>query len=91
MIKALEMDMLVWSLWVPEPLHRTRMPIKPWIDIAVDCMGPLLYGHNIFYIVDYFSKFTEVVVMKQITETHLPSASRIFLQIWRSGNHKGEK
>ncbi|XP_062710814.1 uncharacterized protein K02A2.6-like [Aedes albopictus] len=69
-VKRCKQCTLVSSLGVPEPLRRTRMPIKPWIDIAVDFMGPLPSGHNLFVIVDYFSRFTEVVVMKQITARH---------------------
>lgn len=58
---------LVSSLGPPEPLKRTRMPDKPWNDIAIDFMGPLPSSHNLLVMVDYFSRFTEVVVMKQIT------------------------
>lgn len=43
------------------------MPEKPWSDIAIDFMGPLPSGHNLLVMVDYFSRFTEVVVMTQIT------------------------
>ncbi|XP_062538474.1 uncharacterized protein K02A2.6-like [Armigeres subalbatus] len=58
---------LVSSLGPPEPLKRTRMPDKPWNDIAIDFMGPLPSSHNLLVMVDYFTRFTEVVVMKQIT------------------------
>lgn len=58
---------LVSTLGAPEPLTRNKMPTKPWADIAVDFMGPLPSGHNLLVIVDYFSRFTEAVVMKQIT------------------------
>lgn len=58
---------IVSCLGAPEPLKRTRMPEKPWKDIAVDFMGPLPSGHSLFVIVDYFSRFTEAVVMRTIT------------------------
>lgn len=58
---------LVSCLGAPEPLKRTKMPEKPWKDIAVDFMGPLPSGHSLFVIVDYFSRFTEAIVMKTIT------------------------
>lgn len=48
-------------------MKRTRMPEKPWKDIAVDFMGPLPSGHSLFVIVDYFSRFTEAVVMRTMT------------------------
>lgn len=58
---------LVSSLGPPEPLVQTQMPDKPWCHIAVDFMGPLPSGHNLLVIVDYFSRFVEVVVMREIT------------------------
>lgn len=36
-------------------------------DLAADFVGPLPSGHNLLVIVDYFSRFIEVIVMKQIT------------------------
>lgn len=58
---------LVSALDPPEPMNRTRMPEKPWNDIAADFAGPLPSGHNLLVLVDYFSRFTEVIIMKQIT------------------------
>lgn len=58
---------LVSCLGAPEPLKRTKMPDKPWTDIAIDFMDPLLSGHSLFVIVDYYSRFTEAVVMRSIT------------------------
>ncbi|XP_062557325.1 uncharacterized protein K02A2.6-like [Armigeres subalbatus] len=51
----------------PEPLTRTTMPDKPWAHIAADFMGPLPSGHNLLVLVDYFSRFIEVIVMKDLT------------------------
>lgn len=51
----------------PEPLQTTKMPDRPWADLAADFLGPLPSGHNLLVIVDYFSRFTEIIVMKQIT------------------------
>lgn len=51
----------------PEPLSRTTLPEKAWTDLAIDFVGPLPSGHNLLVIVDYFSRFTEVIIMKQIT------------------------
>lgn len=58
---------LVSSLSPPEPLIRTKMPNKPWTHIAVDFMGPLPTGHNLLVLVDYFSRFVEVVIMRETT------------------------
>lgn len=51
----------------PEPLTRTKLPDKAWMDLAIDFVGPLPSGHNLLVIIDYFSRFTEVIIMRQIT------------------------
>lgn len=66
-IKRCKQCILVSSLGPPEPIKSTRMPEKPWVDIAVDFMGPLPSGHTLFVLVDYYSRFTEAIVMKQTT------------------------
>lgn len=50
----------------PEPLKRTELPSQPWQDLAIDFCGPLPSGHNLFVIVDYYSRFIEVEVMTKI-------------------------
>lgn len=58
---------LVASCDPPEPLIRTKLPTKPWADLATDFIGPLPSGHNLLVVIDYYSRFTEVVIMKQTT------------------------
>lgn len=58
---------LVSNATAPEPLIRSEMPDRPWVHVAVDFMGPLPSGHNLLVIVDYYSRFVEVVVMKEIS------------------------
>ncbi|XP_062533359.1 uncharacterized protein K02A2.6-like, partial [Armigeres subalbatus] len=48
-------------------MHRTKLPEQPWMHIAADFVGPLPSGHNLLVLIDYYSRFTEVVIMKQIT------------------------
>ncbi|PIK50919.1 hypothetical protein BSL78_12219 [Apostichopus japonicus] len=43
----------------------------PWQHIAADLMGPLPDGSYLFVVVDYFSRFFEVDVMKVITSEKL--------------------
>lgn len=50
----------------PEPMKRTELPSKPWEFVAIDFMGPLPSGHQLFVIVDYFSRFIEVEIMTKI-------------------------
>ncbi|XP_062698374.1 uncharacterized protein K02A2.6-like [Aedes albopictus] len=51
----------------PEPMQRRELPTKPWVDVALDFMGPLPTGENLMVIVDYFSRYKEVEILKQIT------------------------
>lgn len=51
----------------PEPMTRRRMPTEPWIDVAIDFLGPLPTGEYLLVIIDYFSRYKEVEVMTRIT------------------------
>ena len=51
----------------PEPMQRTEPPTGPWQDVAADLIGPMLNGKNLSVVVDYYSCFFEVVVMKSTT------------------------
>lgn len=51
----------------PEPLNRKELPSEPWKDLAIDFMGPLPSGHNLLVVVDYYSRWVEIEVMKKIT------------------------
>lgn len=50
----------------PEPIKRTLLPNEPWKHIAIDFMGPLPSNDNLLVVVDYFSRFVEVEIMKKI-------------------------
>lgn len=51
----------------PEPMKRRQMPAGPWEEIAIDFMGPLPEGQWLFVVVDYYSRFVEVVEMHSTT------------------------
>jgi hypothetical protein len=51
----------------PEPLHRTELPSQPWQDLAVDFLGPLPSGDSLFVLVDYYSRWVDVTIMKSTT------------------------
>ncbi|XP_052744494.1 uncharacterized protein K02A2.6-like [Bicyclus anynana] len=51
----------------PIPMKRRELPSKPWIDVAIDFLGPLPSGHHLFVIVDYYSRYKEIKLMKTIT------------------------
>ena len=63
----------------PEPMMRTEPPTGPWQDIAIDLMGPMPTGETLLVVVDYYSRFYEVVVMRStITQQVIVALSQIF-------------
>jgi hypothetical protein len=50
-----------------EPLHSTKMPNKAWDVLAIDIMGPFPDGYYAFVVVDYYSRYFEVVLRKSFT------------------------
>lgn len=53
----------------PNPLKRRELPSKSWIDVAVDYMGPLPSNEYIFVIIDYYSRYKEIKVMRSTTSS----------------------
>lgn len=51
----------------PEPLKRKELPSEPWKHLAIDYLGPLPSGHNLLVIIDYYSRYFEIEIMKKIT------------------------
>lgn len=66
-VKQCKACTLVSALDPPMPIHSTKLPDRAWVDLAADFLGPLPSGHSLLVIVDYFSRFTEIIVMKQTT------------------------
>ena len=58
---------LVSSPANPEPIKSTPLPSGPWQDLAIDLLGPLPSGESVLVIVDYFSRYYEVEVMRSTT------------------------
>lgn len=55
-------------------MKRTQMPTGPWQDVAVDLMGPMPTGENLLVVVDYYSRYYEVVVMHSTTSEKIITA-----------------
>lgn len=48
----------------PEPIRTTPLPTGPWRDLAVDLHGPLPTGEPILVVVDYYSRYYEVDILR---------------------------
>lgn len=63
----------------PEPMQRTELPTAPWEYLAADLLGPLPSGEYIFVLVDYYSRYIEIEVMKSTSSEKITeSLMRMF-------------
>ena len=53
----------------PEPLQPTKLPDGPWQDVAIDLLGPLPSGESILVVVDYYSRYFELGILKSTTSS----------------------
>ena len=49
-------------------------PSGPWQDVAIDVLGPLPSGERLLVVVDYYSRFFEVVVTRSTTSQKMIEA-----------------
>ena len=65
----------------PEPLKRTELPSGPWQHISADLMTPSLpSGDHLLVVVDYYSRYMEVEVLRSTTaDKIIASLKKIFL------------
>ena len=54
---------------VPEPMAQANPPSGPWQDCAADILGPLPSRENLLVIVDYYSRYFEVVILRLTSST----------------------
>ncbi|XP_062557899.1 uncharacterized protein K02A2.6-like [Armigeres subalbatus] len=81
-VKACEGCRLVGLPSRPEPISRRPLPSGPWIDIAMDFLGPLPCGSYFLVIIDYYSRYKEVEIMFKITARDTISRlDRIFTRL----------
>ena len=48
----------------PEPMTQTELPSGPWEHLSGDLLGPLPDGNYVFVLVDLYSRFFEIAIMK---------------------------
>ncbi|XP_062557522.1 uncharacterized protein K02A2.6-like [Armigeres subalbatus] len=66
----------------PEPMQRRLLPEKPWVDIAIDFLGPMPTGEYILVVIDYYSRYMVIEIMNKITaQETIGRLKRIFL-VW---------
>lgn len=58
---------LVTKQTITPPVKITRMPEMPWQDLALDLLGPMPTGEHLLVLVDYFSRWVEVDIIKSTT------------------------
>lgn len=55
----------------PVPMKRRELPIAPWVDIAMDLLGPLPNNNYLLVVVDYYSRYKEIKFTKTITSSQI--------------------
>ena len=58
---------LVTKETITPPVKITSMPERPWQDLALDLLGPMPTGEHLLVLVNYFSRWVEVDIIKSTT------------------------
>ena len=66
----------------PDPMQRRSLSDKPWIDIAIDFLGPLPSGEYILVVIDYFSRHVDLEIMMTITAKETIKRLDKIFRIW---------
>ena len=52
-------------------------PPVPWCDLVGDLLGPLPSGEYLLVVVDYYSRYFEVAILKSVTRRIIDACSRL--------------
>ena len=55
----------------PPPVQPTELPNGPWEKIGIDLTGPFKGGYYCLVIMDYYSRYPEVEILKSITSASI--------------------
>lgn len=67
----------------PEPLKPTPLPLGPWQHLSIDLLGPLASGHYVFIAIDYYSRYYEIEITKDISsEKMIDVLETMFSRHW---------
>ena len=72
---------VVGEFCASEPMQRVEPPSGSWQDVAIDVLGPLPSGENLLVVVDYDSRFFEVIIMHSTTSQKMIEATYL-CEIW---------
>lgn len=67
LVKSCRACQVVGPVPKQEPIMRTQLPDGPWQDLCADLMGPFPTGEYVFVVVDYYSRWQEVAILKSVT------------------------
>ncbi|CAG2242713.1 unnamed protein product [Mytilus edulis] len=67
LVKSCRACQVVGPVPKQEPIKRTQLPDGPWQDLCADLMGPFPTGEYVFVVVDYYSRWQEVAILKSVT------------------------
>lgn len=67
LVKSCKGCTLVSTPSLPNPMKRRELPSQPWVDVAIDFLGPLPSNEYLFVIVDYYSRYKEIKIMRDTT------------------------
>ena len=77
LVKSCKPCQLVGPLPKAEPIKPTPLPNGPWQDLCADLMGPFPSGEYVFVVVDYYSRWQEVAILKTVTTEKILRALEI--------------
>lgn len=71
LVKSCKSCTLVGKPNPPVPMKRRELPLAPWIDVAMDLLGPLPNHEYLLVVVDYYSRYKEVKMTKSTTSSQI--------------------
>ncbi len=67
-----------------EPLEMSELPFKPWDKVGVDFYGPFPSGDYLLVVIDEYSRYPEVAIVRPHQQKHHSEVRKDFLIIWRA-------
>lgn len=66
----------------PDEFKPRALPSKPWVDLGMDYLGPLPTGESLLVVIDYYSRYMEVKIVKdQTAKTTKECLDEIFTRL----------